>query len=181
MWTDFGSVIIIPQNYDEMPERQRRHTIPICIPARDSAGGLIAPEWFHSGVAPVRKELVRIARFVLGDPWCVSELAETTVHRLWARHGDSIGRYPSRRVLKKAMWIAQELKISDWRMRKHPKLYLALNALDQKFQEQILADSTQRIDTLERRIMLDSVDDRLRLEGRSEMRQVFQLVRQGHS
>lgn len=79
------------------------------------------------------------------------------------------------------MWIAQELKISDWRMRKHPKLYLALNALDQKIQEQILADSTQRIEILEQQMMLDSIDDRLRLEGRSEMRLVFQLVRQGHS
>jgi hypothetical protein len=181
VWPDFSSVVIIPQNYEEMPERQRKQTIPICIPALDSAGRRIAPEWFHSGVAPVRKELVRIARFVLGDPWCASELAETTVHRLWARHGDAIGRYPARRVLKKAMWIAQELKVSDWRMRKHPKLYLALNAMDQKIQEQILTDSTQRIENLERELMLDSIDERLRLEHRSEMRLVFQLVRQGHS
>ena len=94
-------IVVIPQNYDDLSHAQRKQTIPICIRACDRYGQPIVPEWFFSGVAPVRKQLVRIAHYALGDPWCVSELAEAAVHRLWARHGSAVGRCPARRVLKR--------------------------------------------------------------------------------
>ena len=106
-------VVVIPQNYEDLPPIQRKEIVPICIQACDRYGQEIAPEWFFEGVAPVQRQLVRIAQYALGDPWCVSELAETTVHRLWALYGGAVGRCPARRVLKKAMWLGEELKIGD--------------------------------------------------------------------
>ena len=174
-------VVMIPQNYDDLPEGQRKQIIPICMAALDRKGQAIAPQWFFDGVAPVRKQLVNLAHYALGDPWCVSELAEATVHRLWSRYGASVGRCPARRVLKKAIWMAEELKIGDWRRRKHPNLYLGLDALDEKIREQVLADPNTYVELLEQQIMLDSIEDRLRREGRTETRVVFQLLRRGYS
>lgn len=174
-------VVMIPQNYEDLPDGQRQQIIPICMAALDRKGQPIAPQWFFDGVAPVRKQLVSLAHYALGDPWCVSELAEATVHRLWSRYGASVGRYPARRVLKKAMWMAEELKFGDWRRRKHPNLYLGLDALDEKIREQMLADPSAYVGLLEQQIMLDSVEDRLKREGRTEMRVVFQLLRRGYS
>jgi hypothetical protein len=175
------SVVIIPENYEELPPVQRGLVIPICIRAFDKHGCLIALEWFSLGVAPVHRELVSIAKYTLGDAWCASELAETTVHRLWARHGDSVGRYPARRVLKKAVWIAQELKSGDWRKMKYPHLYLALDSFDEKIRDQALADPVEHAERLEQQIMLDSIEDQLQREGRADLRTVYQLLRRGYS
>jgi hypothetical protein len=175
------SVVVIPDDYEELPLSQRKEIIPICIRARDVHGRAIAPEWFSRGVAPVRRELVGMAQHELGDPWCASELAETTVHRLWARHGDSVGHYPARRVLKKAVWIAWELKTGDWREMKYPNLYFALDSLDEKIKEQALVDPSESPQRLEEQIMLDSIEDGLRREGRSDIRTVYQLLRRGYS
>lgn len=175
------SLVIIPQDYEDLPDSQREQTIPICMAARDRKGQLIDPRWFFEGVAPVRKHLVSLAQYALGDPWCVSELAEATVHRLWSRYGAALGRCPWRRVLKKAIWMAEELRIGDWRKRKYPNLYLGLDSLDQKIREQVLVDPSTYVDLLEQQIMLDSIDERLKQEGRAEMRLVFQLLRRGYS
>lgn len=175
------SLIVIPQNYEDLPDAQREQIIPICIAARDRKGQLIEPRWFFEGVEPVRKHLVNLAQYALGDAWCVSELAEATVHRLWSRYGASLGRCPWRRVLKKAIWMAEELKIGDWRKRKYPNLYLGLDGLDEKIREQMLVDPTTYVELLEQQIMLDSIEERLKKEGRAEMRLVFQLLRRGYS
>jgi hypothetical protein len=104
-----GRLVVIPQNYEHLSSAQRKQIVPICIRAFDQHGQPIAAEWFFYGVAPVRQLLVSMAHYLLGDPWCASELAETAVHRLWAKHGSALGRYPARRVLKKAMWVGEEL------------------------------------------------------------------------
>lgn len=175
-----GLVEVIPQGYDDLPEPVRRRIIPICIAAFDQYGNPINPEWFSRGVAPVRRQLVCIARFWLGDPWCVSELAEQTVHRLAMFYGNIVPSFPDRRVLKKANRLGVELNVGDWRKRKYPKLYVALDALDTKVRDQTLADPVQCPAVFERQIMLDSVEDRLEHEGRTEMRLIFQLVRRGY-
>jgi hypothetical protein len=125
--------------------------------------------------------LVSLAHYALGDPWCVSELAEATVHRLWSRYGEVVGRCPWRRVLKKAIWMAEELRIGDWRKRKYPNLYLGLDGLDEKIRDHMLADPSSYVDLVEQQIMLDSIEERLEQEGRAEMRLVFQLLRRGYS
>ena len=174
-------VVVIPEDYEELSRAQRDQIIPICIQAFDRAGRPIAPEWFSRGVAPVHNRLVRIANHTMGDPWCVSELAEATVHRLWAKHGDALGSRPARRVLKMAMWLGKELNIGDWRKKRHPNLYLALDALDEKLRDQALAEPIRYVELFERQIMLDSVEERLRKEGRTDMLTLFQLIRRGYS
>jgi hypothetical protein len=173
-------VVVIPQGYDDLPEPERRRIIPICISAFDQYGNPINPEWFSRGVAPVRRQLVRAARFWLGDPWCVSELVEETVHRLAMMYGSVVPSFPARRVLKKANRLGVELNVGDWRKRKYPNLYVALDALDTKVRDHALADPAQCPAAFERQIMLDSVEDRLEHEGRTEMRLIFQLVRRGY-
>ena len=175
-----GLFVVIPQDYDELPEALRRQAVPICIAAFDRHGQPINPEWFSRGVAPVRQHLVNIARFTLGDPWCVSELTEESVHRLWARYGNALGCSPARRVLKKALSLGTELNMGDWRRRKYPKLYVALDALDQKIRDHTLADPTKYAAIFEQQIMLNAVEDRLEEEGRVQMRLVYQMFRRGY-
>jgi len=173
-----ASVVVIPENYEELSQAQRKRIIPICIRACDEYGYPIASEWFSHGVAPVRTKLVSMAHHQLGDPWCASELAEATVHRLWARYGSNLGRFPARRVLKKAMWISEELKHGDWHRIRY--LYLAIEELDMKIRDAMLPDPTEYAALFEQKIMLDSVEDRLELEGRTQIRAMFQLMRRGY-
>jgi hypothetical protein len=176
-----ASVVVIPENYEELSKARGQPIIPICISAVDQLGRLIAPDWFRRGVAPIRTELVEMAHYQLGDPWCASELAETTVHRLWARHGSNVGRFPARRVLKKAMWISEELKYGDWHKMRFHNLYLALDALDLKIRDAMLPDPSKYAELFEQQIMLDSVEEQLELEGRTQIRTMFQLMRRGYS
>lgn len=176
-----ASVVVIPENYEELSKAQRERIIPICIKAFDEHGCPIAAEWFSRGVAPVRMELVGMAQYQLGDPWRASELAEVTVHRLWARHGTNVGRFPARRVLKKAMWISEELKHGDWHKMRFHHLYLALDALDLKIRDGILPDPSDYAELFEQQIMLDSVEEQLEREGRIQIRTMFQLMRRGYS
>jgi hypothetical protein len=174
-------VVVIPENYESLPSAERKKIIPICIKAVDISGCPIPTEWFTDGVAPVRKELVGMAHHTLGDPWRASELAETTVHRLAAKHGRFLGRYPARRVLVKAYWVAEELKTGDSRRTKYPNLFVALDALDEKIRDRTLADPNVYAKRFDQQILLDSFEDRLRREGRTEVRAMFQLVRRGYS
>jgi hypothetical protein len=176
-----ASVVIIPENYQELSRAQQTRIIPICISTVDRLGRLIAPDWFWRGVSPVRMQLVAMAHRQLGDPWCASELAETTVHRLWERHGSNVGRFPARRVLKKAIWISEELKYGDWHKMRFHNLYFALDALDLKIRDAILPDPSKYPELFERQIMLDSVERRLELEGPTQIRTMFQLMRRGYT
>ena len=91
-----------------------------------------------------------------------------------------MGRYPARRVLKKAVWVAEELKNSDWRRMKYPNLYLALDSLDENMRDQTLADPNEYVKQFERQITLDSIEDRLEREGLFEVLTVFRLLRHGY-
>ena len=64
---------------------------------------------------------------------------------------------------------------------KYPKLYLALDALDEKLRDQMLADPREYAERFEQQIMLDSIEDRLQREGRTLIQTMFQLVRRGYS
>jgi hypothetical protein len=110
-------VVIIPFDYEQLPESQRKAIVPICIASVDRHGNPIAPIWFEQGVVPVQNQLRSLARYKLGDVWRVSELAEITVHKLWERHGEDAGIWPWRRVLAHAIWEARDLAVgeSQWR------------------------------------------------------------------
>ena len=174
-------IVVIPQNYEELSPTQRKAIIPICIAAFDRHGRAIPWEWFSKGVAPVRAQLVNIARYMLGDPWCVSELAEATVHRLWEKHRTVVRPWPARLVLKKAMWVAEEIKTGGWRQMRYQHLDIPLDALDLKIRDKTLVDPTNYAELFERQILLDWIEDHLLIEGRTEIRTVYHLIRHGHT
>lgn len=78
------------------------------------------------------------------------------------------------------MWVAEELRTGDWRKMRYPNLYLALDALEENLREQSLADPSDYAEQFERRIILDSIEDRLRREGPVEIFMVYQLLRRGY-
>ena len=84
-------------------------------------------------------------------------------------------------MLKKALSLGVELNVGDWRKRKHPKLYLALDALDEKIRDQTLADPRKYPELFEQQIMLDEIEDRLDRERRFQIRRIFQMLRRGYS
>ena len=73
------------------------------------------------------------------------------------------------------------MNVGDWRKRKHPKLYLALDALDEKIRDQTLADPRKYPEVLERQIILNQVEERLDGQGKVQIRRVYQMLRQGHN
>jgi len=176
-----ADLVIIPHDYERLLYIERKRIIPICITAFDRHGRPIPSEWFSEGVAPVRTHLLNIARYTLGDPWYASELAEVTIHRLWEKHQRVVRPSPSRLVLKKAMWVAEEMKNGGWRQTKYPRRNLALDALDWKVRDNALVDPNKYADLFERRIVLDWFEHRLRIEGLPEIRRVFELLRHGHT
>ena len=70
--------------------------------------------------------------------------------------------------------------MGDWARWKHPKLYLALDALDDKIRDQTLADPTKYPERFEQQIMLNEVEGRLDGEGRVQIRLIYQMLRRGY-
>jgi hypothetical protein len=64
---------------------------------------------------------------------------------------------------------------------KYPHLYLALDALDEKIRDQVLADPSKYEEQFDQQIMLNSIEDRLQREGRTLIKTMFQLIRRGYS
>jgi len=89
-------VVIIPSDYEQLPEARRRTTVPIYIQSRDRYGNAIDRAWFDRGVAPIYRELIELAGTTLGDRRMVSDIAEPSVHKLWYR--------PRIRYWRKAAW-----------------------------------------------------------------------------
>lgn len=173
-------VVIIPFDYEQLPEAQRNSIIPICIAAADHQGNLIARIWFEQGVAPVQEQLRGIARYKLGDVHRVSELAEATVHKLWKRHGENAGILPWHRVLTWAVWEAREMAMggSNWRM-KHT-VPLALTMLDQECFGSSMTDPNRYEEIYEQDLLFELIERRTEEEHRPEIRQIFKLWREGY-
>jgi hypothetical protein len=174
-------VIIIPFDYEQLPESQQRAIVPICIASVDRHGKPIARVWFEEGVAPVQDQLRCIARYKLGDVRCVSELAEITVHKLWERHGDNAGVYPWRRVWARAIWEARDLAAGDSQWRIKHTIPLALGSLERDIYGNGLADPTAYEEIYERKLLVELVECRIEEDQRGEIRQVFKMLRQGYT
>jgi hypothetical protein len=169
-------VVIIPFDYEKLPEFQRNAIVPICIASMDRHGNKIASIWFEQGVAPVREQLCNIARARLGDVRRVSELTEITVHKLWERHGENAGVWPCRRVLVRAMWEARDLAAGDSRWRINHTVPLVPDSLDTrvhglKRDEQIY----------QQHLLLDLVERRIEQDQHGEIGKVFRMLRQGYT
>ena len=169
-------VVIIPFDYERLSESQRNIIVPICIASVDRHGNQIAAIWFEKGVAPVREQLCSIARVRLGDVRRVSELTEITIHKLWERHGENAGIWPWRRVLVRAMWEARDLAAGDSRWHINHTVPLALDSL-----EGDLHGAKRSEDTYHQQLLLDLVERRIEQDRRTEIREVFKMLRQGYT
>jgi len=174
-------VIIIPFDYEQLPDAQRNSIVPICIASADRHGNPIARVWFEEGVAPVQDQLRGIARYKLGDVGRVSELAEVTVHRLWEQHGADAGFLPWRRVLTRAVWEAREMAVggSKWRM-KHT-VPVALTTLDQDCFGTSMTDPNRYEEIYERDLLVAMIERRIERDHREEIREVFKMLRLGYT
>jgi hypothetical protein len=174
-------VVIIPFDYEQLLESERKTIVPICISSVDRHGNPIAAVWFEKGVVPVQDQLRGLARIRLGDVQRVSELAEITVHKLWERHGENAGIWPSRRVLVRAMWEARDLAAgnSAWRI-KHT-VSLAMDSLERDLYNNGIADPKHYEEIYQQQLLLDLVERRIAQDHRQEIREVFKMLRQGYS
>ena len=171
-----AGIVIIPFDYEQLPETQRNTIVPICIPAIDRHGNQIAPVWFEQGVAPVREQLCSIARAKLGDVQRVSELADITVHKLWERHGEDAGIWPWRRVLVRAMWEARELAAGASRWHINHTVPLALDSFDRD-----VHGSKPNEKIYEQHLLLDLVERRIAQDRHKEIAEIFTMLRQGYA
>lgn len=49
-------VVIIPFDYEQLPDAQRKTIVPICIASVNRYGNLLAPIWFEQGVVRVQDQ-----------------------------------------------------------------------------------------------------------------------------
>ena len=174
-------VVIIPFDYEQLPESERKMIVPICIASVDRHGNPIAAVWFEKGVVPVQDQLRGLARIRLGDVQRVSELAEITVHKLWERHGEDAGIWPGAacwyvRCGKRETWPQAT---RAWRI-KHT-VSLAMDSLERDLYNNGIADPRHYEEIYQQQLLLDLVERRIDEDHRQEIREVFKMLRQGYS
>jgi hypothetical protein len=174
-------VVIIPSNYEQLPESERKMIVPICITSVDRLGNPIAAVWFEKGVVPVQDQLRRIARVRLRDVQRVSELAEITVHKLWERHGENAGVWPWRRVLVRAVWEARDLAAGNSPWRINHTVPLSMDSLERDLYNNGIADPNRYDEIYQQQLLLDLVERRIAEDHRPEIREVFKMLRQGYN
>lgn len=174
-------VVIIPFDYEQLPDAQRKTIVPICIAADDRHGNPIARIWFEEGVIPVQNQLRSLARYRLGDVGRVSELAEITVHKLWERHGKDAGIWPWRRVLARATWEARDMAAGDSQWRIRHMVPLALGSLERDLYGNGLTDPNRYDEIYERELLVDLIERRIAEDHREDIREAFKMFRQGYT
>ena len=173
--------VIIPFDYDQLSDDQKKSIVPICIASVDRYGHPIARIWFEEGVAPIQNQLRGLARFKLGDVCRVSELAEVTVHKLWEQHGENAGFLPWHRVLTRAVWEARDLAAGGSRWRKNHTIPLELESLEEDFAGTSLTDSKNCEETYHRNLLIELIERRIEKGHRPEIREIFIMLRQGYT
>ena len=172
-----GQVIIIPFGYEDLPFHQRDRIVPICVPVLDPRGCEVPAVWFERGIAPVHEQLVAVAEHWLGDPWMVSELAESTVYKLFRRYGQDAGEYPWRRVLREAVWVAKDLHAGGSRAERiHRTAEVSFTELTDT-----LLDPIDYAELYEHKQFVDALKLALEGEGRLVLNEVLHLVRLGYA
>jgi hypothetical protein len=140
-------VIIVPFNYNE---ESNFSVVPICIGDIDPDGNPIHRAWVEQGVVPVADPLRKIASRVLSDVWRVSEITERAVHSLSRKHHGDLGDEPSLRVLKRAHWYAEDLRVGGRRARRKTEVELFTAKLETLQDQFNLASRLEAQDTLDR-------------------------------
>jgi DNA-directed RNA polymerase specialized sigma24 family protein len=108
------AVVTIPFDYEELDDPNS--VVPICIEDTDRQGRKIAPGWI-TAVVPVADGIRKLARWRLEDEWRASELAELSVHRVWCKHLDNLGLWPTGRIWRYAKWAVEDLRAGGRRAR----------------------------------------------------------------
>lgn len=171
-------VVIIPFDYEQLPEDRRKKVVPIYIEGRDSEGNVIDPVWFEQGVAPISRELTDLAEAVLGDKRMVSDIAQPSVHKLWRLHRHDAGEKPHARVWRQAVWEARDQAAGGWRERKFRVILRTLEELDRQFPERTV-DPRDYALIYQQRIILKSVRTALQEDGLEVMARVYELMQMG--
>jgi hypothetical protein len=172
--------VIIPFDYERLPDNKRSTIVPICIASVDRHGNAIARVWFEEGVVPIQDQLRGIARYRLGDVHRVSELAETTVHKLWEQHGENAGFLPWHRVLTRAEWEARHMVMGGSPWRKAHTVPLKLSSLERRLYRKRAAGAKKWEETYERDLLVDLVERQIRRENREDFREAFKMLREGY-
>jgi hypothetical protein len=115
------AIVTIPFDYDPFRDA---HVIPICIEDTDRNGLPINRGWLEA-VVPIADPLRALTRRVLKDVWCVSEVAEKSVHGVWGSHGEDLGRNPSSRIWSYAQWAALDIRDGGRNARRREQALLA--------------------------------------------------------
>ena len=172
--------VIIPFDYEQLPDDQRKAIVPICIASVDRHGNSIARVWFDKGVVPIQDQLRGIARCRLRDVHRVSELAEATIHKLWERHGENAGFLPWHRVLTRADWEARHMAVGGSPWRNLHTVPLALGSLDRSLYRKRRGNGKRWEESLQQNLLIEVIEQRIEEEGRNEFRQAFKMLREGY-
>jgi len=170
-------VVIIPSNYEQLPEARRRTITPIYIESTDRYGNPIHPDWFDRGVVPIHQELVDLAWNVLGDRRMVSDIAQPSVHQAWYRHGCELGEKPHGRVWRRAVEEARNLAAGGWRERKRRVINWTLEQFDREISPDL--DERDPVAVSDRRILLGSMKKTMREQGADEMIRIHNMLLAG--
>jgi hypothetical protein len=163
-------VIIVPFDYKE---ESHSSVVPICIGDIDSDGNSIHLEWVERGVVPIADPLRKIAQRVLNDVWRVSELTERAVHSLSRKHGGDLGVDPSLRVLKRAHWYAEDLRVGGRRARRKTEVELFTETLE------TLEDQFDLVSVLAATDTLDRLMEELDRQGLHDIREMVPMMLRG--
>jgi hypothetical protein len=171
-------VVIIPFDYEDLPEDRRKKVVPICIETEDRDGNVIDPVWFEQGVAPISTEPTDLAQAVLGDKRMVSDIVQPSVHKVWYKHRRNFGDKPYARIWRQALWEARDQAVGGWRERRFRIVSRTLEELDREFPERT-TDPRDYALLYHQRIILRNVETALEGDGLEEMARVYELLKLG--
>jgi hypothetical protein len=162
-----GQMVTIPFDYDE---KSAGSVVPICIDDIDPEGNRINLALIELGVVPVADLLRNIAGRVLNDRWRVSEITDLSVQSLWRTHGENFGDDPSLRILKRAHWFAEDLRVGGRRARRKADVELFATTLDG------LQDQYDLVAQLEAKEILDRLMEQLKKLGLDDVREMVPMM-----
>jgi hypothetical protein len=163
-------VVTIPFDYDE---RSAESIVPICINEEDSKGDRISLELIELGVVPVDDPLRNIAGRVLNDVWRVSEITDFALQSFWRNHRNNFGERPSLRILNRAQWFAEDLRVGGRRARRRAEVELFETTIDS------LQDQFDLAAHYEAKEILDRLLDQLERLGMDEIRAMVPMMLRG--
>ena len=168
-----GNFVIVPFDYDDLPQLERSSIVPICMQRKDRYGRLIAWGWFSDGVAPAAS-YIRATAKRMGDEHLASELAESSVHSLWYRHNERLGPFPKRAVMKEARYRALDMMAGGqrWMRDRTHKLVPLLRQM-----EEALPDPANFSERYALEHDLTVLSERLTAKGLHDVSMMLDMVR----